>query len=98
MTEPDAGALVLCPVSATEVIAFGRPTELDLLGSSKSEIDRPFVDAMRTAVAAAPHTASVWPEFGGSTFPAEHGDAVSRRYAENHFNRPPNVGATQSTT
>ncbi len=54
MTEPDAGALVLCPLSATEVIAFGRPSELDLLGSTKTEIDRPFVDAMRTAVAAAP--------------------------------------------
>lgn len=54
MTEPEVGALVLCPISVTETIAFGRPTELDLLGSTKTEIDRPFVDAMRTAVAAAP--------------------------------------------
>lgn len=47
-------AVVLHRISPTEVIGFGRPEELDLLGSTKGEVDRPFVDALRTAVAAAP--------------------------------------------
>lgn len=41
-------------ISATEIVAFGRPQELDLLGSTVTQVDRPFVDAVLTAVAAAP--------------------------------------------
>jgi hypothetical protein len=37
--------VVLHKIRSTEVIAFGRPQELDLLGSTTGGIDRPFVDA-----------------------------------------------------
>lgn len=49
-----AGGLVVHRISSTEVVAFGRSDELDLLGTTKADVDRPFIDAMRTAMAAAP--------------------------------------------
>lgn len=54
MTELEGGTVVVHTISPTEVIAFGGPQELDLLGSTKGDVDRPFVDAMRTAIATAP--------------------------------------------
>lgn len=35
------GTVVLHRISATEVVGFGRPQELDLLGSTLGEVDRP---------------------------------------------------------
>lgn len=52
--EGSGSTLVIHRVSPTEVIAFGRSEELDLLGAEKSGVDRPFVSAIRTAMAAAP--------------------------------------------
>lgn len=37
-----------------KTVAFGRSDEFDLLGTTKAYVDRPFIDAMRTAMAAAP--------------------------------------------
>lgn len=48
------GGLVVHRISSTEVVAFGRSDELDLLGTTKADVDRPFIDAMRMAMAVAP--------------------------------------------
>lgn len=48
------GVLVVHRISPTEVVAFGHADELDLLGPTKAHVERPFVDAVRTAMAAAP--------------------------------------------
>lgn len=49
-----SGAVVLHRLGPTEVMAFGAPGTLDLLGQTRDRVDRPFVDAVRTAIAAAP--------------------------------------------
>lgn len=48
------GTVVLHQLGPREVMAFGADGTLDLLGHTKERVDRPFVDAMRTAIAAAP--------------------------------------------
>lgn len=49
-----SGAIVLHRLGPTEVLAFGAAGTLDLLGQTKDQVDRPFVDALRTAIDAAP--------------------------------------------
>ncbi len=61
----DGGSVVLHRVSPTEVVAFGPTAELDLLGTTKVAVDRPFVDAMRTAIAAAPQLQAAVDGFTG---------------------------------
>lgn len=43
-----SGAIVLHRLGRTEVMAFGAAGTLDLLGQTKDQVDRPFVDAIRT--------------------------------------------------
>lgn len=50
----DSGTVVLHRLGPTEALAFGPAGALDLLGQTRGEVDRPFVDAMRTAIAVAP--------------------------------------------
>lgn len=50
----EEGTVVLHRLGPTEVMAFGPAWTLDVLGQTEAEADRPFVDAMRTAIAAAP--------------------------------------------
>lgn len=57
--------LVLHRLGPTEVLAFGAAGTLDLLGQTKDQIDRPFVDAMRTAIAAAPQLQGAVDSFTG---------------------------------
>lgn len=57
--------IVLHRISESEVVAFGQSDELDLLGTTKVTVDRPFVDAMRTAVAAAPQLQGAIDAFTG---------------------------------
>lgn len=50
----DSGVVVVHRLGPAEVMAFGPAGTLDLLGSTEDRVDRPFVDAIRIAVASAP--------------------------------------------
>ena len=52
--EVSSRGVVIRRISPAEIVAFGDPEELDLLGTTEAEVERPFIDAMRTAAAAAP--------------------------------------------
>lgn len=64
-TSDDSGVVVLHRLGQTEVLAFGKLDTLDLLGEPKDKVDRPFVDAVRTAIAAAPQLQSAVDGFTG---------------------------------